>query len=333
MVNEFKSELILKLKNLGVFTTEMLMMIDDAVSSVVRNYEIKRVCTEIVEYTVKRCKELDDFLLRKEFRGCSGQTIRQYRYLLNSYVAWLDKDVKQATADDIRAFLTDYAKINNISDRTKDSKRLILRSFYTFLHENGIMKVNPSIAVEPIKYKQKARQPLTDLEVEMVRRVCKGNFEEALFETFFSTGCRVSEVVNMNISDINFDDGEIKVLGKGNKERIVLLTPKAQLAIQEYLLTRNDDSPALFVSEHGKHKRLGKCSLEKSIKEITGRAGLNRIVTCHHIRHSAITSWGDKGLPLDIIQTLAGHVKTDTTLLYLHTSPERIRRNYRSKIA
>lgn len=320
-MENFKNDLIMQLRNVGSFTTEMMMIIDQAISSVIRNYEIKRISTEIVSYNIKTCPELDSFLMRKEFRGCSNQTIKQYRYLLNAYVAWFDKDVKEANADDIRAFLTDYANINKISDRTKDAKRLIIRSFYTFLHQNGYIKNNPSIAVEPIKYIQKVREPLSVMEVEMVRRVCNTSFDEALFEVFYSTGCRVSEVVNMKISDVDFNNDQIKVYGKGKKERIVLLTARAHLALREYLATRDDDNTGLFVSKHGTHQTLGKCSLENRIKNLGIAAGLNRTITCHILRHSAITHWHDVyNIPLENIRQMSGHTKLETVQIYLHSS-------------
>lgn len=286
------------------------------------------MCTEVSIQTVKRCPELDAFILRKEFRGLSEDTIRQYRYLLNAFVAWLDKDVKHVVSDDIRTFLNEYAKINDISDRTKDSKRLIICSFYQFLHQNGYIKENPAAAVEPIKYKQKVREPLSHMEIELMRRACKTDFDEALFETFYSTGCRVSEVVNMKISDIDLEKEQITVCGKGDKERFVLLTPRAHLSLKLYLEKRNDDSPGVFVSGYGKRKSLGKCSLEKCISSLGERAGINRTVTPHIIRHSTASHLLEH-TDLDIVQELMGHEKIETTRIYAKTSKERIKSGFK----
>lgn len=317
-MEELKNEVIMQLQTSGEFSTELLMMIDQALSATLRNYEIRRICTEIAVQTVKRCPELDAFLLRKEFRGLSDDTIRQYKYLLNAYVAWSDKDIKLATSDDLRAFLTAYAKINNISDRTKDSKRLILRSFYTFLHQNGYISENPSIAVEPIKYKQKVREPLTHMEVELIRKACKTDFDEALFEVFYSTGCRVSEIVNMKLTDIDFETDQIKVCGKGDKERIVLLTPRAHLAIKVYIGNRGFESDNLFASESKNHKALGKCSLENRIRMLGDSSGITKPVTPHVLRHTMATHLLDRGVPVEHVQKLLGHTKTETTLIYAH---------------
>lgn len=327
-MEEFRNEVIMQLQNNQVFNSEMLLMIDQAISYVMRSYQVQRMCTEVAIQTVKRCPELDAFILRKEFRGLSEDTIRQYRYLLNAFVAWLDKDVKYVVSDDIRTFLNEYAKINNISDRTKDSKRLIICSFYQFLHQNGYIKENPAAAVEPIKYKQKVREPLSHMEVELMRRACKSDFDEALFETFYSTGCRVSEVVNIKITDIDFDKEQIKVCGKGDKERFVLLTPRAHLSIKLYLESRKDDSQGLFVSENKGHKPLGKCSIENRIKELGERAGIGRPVTPHIIRHTTASHLLEH-TDIDVVQDLLGHTKIETTRIYAKTSSERIKSGFK----
>lgn len=327
-MEEFKNEIMVALAANGNFNAELLMMIEHVVSHVTRNYKVERMTTELTVQTVKHCRELDAFILRKEFRGLSKDTIKQYKYLLNNFVAWLDKDVKDVTSDDIRLFLSEYSKINDISDRTKDSKRLILCSFYQFLHQNGYIKVNPAIAVEPIKYKQKVRQPLSHMEVELIRRACKTDFDEALFETFYSTGCRVSEVANMKISDIDFENEQIKVCGKGDKERFVLLTPRAALSLKFYFEKRHDNVDAVFVSETKGHKPLGKSSLEHMIKDIGKRSGINRNVTPHIIRHTTASHLLEH-TDIDIVQEILGHTKIETTRIYAKTSVERIKTGFK----
>lgn len=325
-MEELKNEILTQLRT--ECNTQMLMIIDGVLSKAMRNYEIKKMCTDVALMTTVLCPELDAFLLRKEFRGLSDGTIKSYRYLLNNFVAWLDKDVKNVVSDDIRLFLDEYAKINDISDRTKDGKRLIICSFYQFLHQNGYISANPAMAVEPIKYNQKVREPLTQMEIELMRKACTTVFDEALFETFYSTGCRVSEIANIKISDINFDKEQIKVFGKGKKERFVLLTPRAQLALKLYLSSRNDDSPGLFVSKQGHNKPLGKTSLENRIKQIGEDATIGRVITPHILRHTFASHALNRGVPLDVLQMLLGHEKFDTTRIYAITSQERMRECY-----
>ena len=332
-MEELKNEIILYIKNTLSLNSETLMIIDHIIGNSMRNYKIEKICTDVAVITEKYCPELETFIMRKEFKGLSDTSIKQYRYLLNNFVSWLDKDVKEVTSNDIRAFLDDYAKINHITDRTKDGKRLIICSFYQFLHQNGYIKSNPAIAVEKIKYKQKVREPLTYNEILKMRKACKTKMDKALFEIFFSTGCRVSEIVNMKINDIDFINDQIKVCGKGNKERIVLLTLEAHDTLIDYLKERNDNNPYLFVDTRknvNKNIGLGKWSLENRIKKISKNAKINKNVTPHVIRHTAITYWAEKGMPIDIIQVLAGHVNIETTRIYLHTSLQRIKKMYKN---
>ena len=334
-MEELKNEIILCIKNTLSLSSETLMIIDHIIGSSMRNYYIEKRCTDVAIITEKYCPEFDAFIMRKEFKGLSQSSIKQYKYLLSNFIAWLDKDVKEVTSDDIRAFLDDYAKINHITDRTKDGKRLIICSFYQFLHQNGYIKSNPAASVEKIKYKQKVREPLTYKEVNSMRKACKTDLDKALFETFFSTGCRVSEIASMKINDIDFINDQIKVCGKGNKERIVLLTLKAHNILIDYLKERNDNNPYLFVDTRkniNKNIGLGKWSLEDRIKKISKKAKINKNVTPHVIRHTAITYWAEKGMPLDVIQILAGHANIETTRIYLHTSLQRIRKSYKNML-
>ena len=332
-MEELKNEIILHIKNTLSLNNESLMIIDHIIGNSMRNYKIEKICTDISIITNKYCPELEAFIVRKEFKGLSQSSIKQYKYLLSNFIAWLDKDVKEVTSDDIRAFLDDYAKINHITDRTKDGKRLIICSFYQFLHQNGYIKSNPAVSVEKIKYKQKVREPLTYKEVNSMRKACKTDLDKALFETFFSTGCRVGEIVNMKISDIDFINDQVKVCGKGNKERFVLLNTEAHIAIQTYLKTRHDNNPYLFVdcrNNMNKKSGLSKWTLEDRISKISKNTKINKKITPHVIRHTAITYWAEKGMPLDVIQTLAGHANIETTRIYLHTSLQRIRKIYKN---
>ena len=332
-MEELKNEIILHIKNTLSLNNESLMIIDHIIGNSMRNYKIEKICTDISIITNKYCPELEAFIVRKEFKGLSNSSIKQYRYLLNNFVAWLDKDVKKVTSNDIRAFLDDYSKINHISNRTKECKRLILCSFYQFLHQNGYIKCNPVANVEKIKYTQKIREPLTYNEINKMRNACKTKMDKALFEIFFSTGCRVSEIASMKINDIDFINDQIKVCGKGNKERIVLLTLEAHNILIDYLKERNDNNPYLFVDTRknmNKDIGLGKWSLEDRIKKISKIAKINKNITPHVIRHTAITYWAEKGMPIDVIQILAGHANIETTRIYLHTSLQRIKKMYKN---
>lgn len=318
----FRSDVLLKLKS--NFTTEQLMIINDALMSVLTSYTIEKNTTELSTYVdFLYSKEVDSFLMNKEFTGKSKNTIDAYRGLLNQFVLYIKKDIKLTTDDDIMMFLQTYQKQTGISNHTKENRRLILSSFFGWMHKRGRIPVNPIASVDPIKYTQKERIPLSDFEIEQIRYSCKSPFENALFETLLSSGCRISEVVNMNISDINFSTGEVRVLGKGNKERIVELSTRAIFRINIYLNNRNDDNDALFVSKTGKHKRLGKNTLEKVIKKLGENAKLKRDIHPHLLRHTFACCKFAETKDIYTVSQLMGHSKCETTMIYLHGTTNR----------
>ncbi|MCI9106215.1 MAG: tyrosine-type recombinase/integrase [Lachnospiraceae bacterium] len=313
----FRSDILLKLKL--NFTNEQLMIMNDALISILADYNLEKSETSLSTHVdFSYSKEVDEFLLNKEFAGKSSKTIDAYRGLLNQFVSYLQKDIKLTTHEDIMMFLQEYQKQTGISNHTKENRRLIFSSFFGWLHKRGRIPVNPISGVDRIKYIQKERIPLSDMEIEQVRYSCASEFENALFETLLSTGCRISEVVNMNINDIDFDTGEVKVLGKGNKERIVELSTRAMFRINIYLNHRNDDNEALFVSKTGTHKRLGKNTLEKVIKQLGQNAKLKRDIHPHLLRHTFACRKFAETRDIYSVSQLMGHSKCETTMIYLH---------------
>jgi site-specific recombinase XerD len=327
MGNEtFRSEVLLKLK--PNFSTEQLMMINEVIMSVLTGYEVKQLETAVSTYVdFSYSKEVDEFLMNKEFTGKSHKTIDAYRGLLNQFATYLRKDIKLATDDDIITFLQSYQRQTGISNHTKENRRLILSSFFGWFHKRGRISVNPISGVDPIKYTQKQKKPLTDIEIERIRYANTADFDNALFETMLSTGCRVSEIVNLNINDVDFDTGEVKVLGKGDKERFVQLSTRAIFRLGIYLNSRTDNNEALFVSKVGKHNRLGKTTLEKTIKQMGENAKLRRGIHCHLLRHTFSQRLYDRTKDIYLVSQQLGHARVNTSAIYLHgtTSLKKIR--------
>lgn len=226
------------------------------------------------------------------------------------------KDVKSITANDIRLYLWSYEKTHSIGKSALDDKRRVLNSFFTWLVRENIIDRNPMLQIDPIKFVQKIREPLTALELEQMRNACETLREKALLEMLYSTGCRVSELINLNKQDIDYTNGRVKVLGKGNKERYCFINAKAQLAIKKYIFSRKDNNDALFVSGKQPYDRLGKGAIEKEIKELGKRAGINREVFPHLLRHTFATHMLEHGASLAEVQALLGHESPQTTMIY-----------------
>ena len=346
-MEKLRNKILATLKTGGNFTTEQLMILDQVLCHEMSGYEVREKTMELMVENTENWQLYEIFMVRKKLINLSDGTLGQYKRVIEDFLRWCPKKLKDVTADDIRMYMVYYRKIHDISTRTQDGHRLIFSSFFTLLHDNGYIPSNPSAALDPIKYKAKVREPLSRLEVEKIRRKFQNIQEEAIFEMFYSTGCRVSEVADMKLSDINFEEGSIKVCGKGNKERFVHLTPKAILALKAYLETRNDNTDAVFVVGKRKTAGMGKSTLEKIVKEICfrtdiqrtdiqrtdiQRTDIQRTVTPHVMRHTFATHMLETS-PIDVVQTLLGHEKLDTTKIYAKTSMMVIKDNfYRSHL-
>lgn len=326
MSTEIRNQIILELQ--GEFTTDQLKIIDLAVAKAMRGYKVKKEETLPAPMVYELPMDIREFLARKEMKGCSSGTIKQYRDLLSDFALWVKKDLRQVKDLDILAYLDYRAKLG-ASNRTLDGKRLILSSFYTTMHETGKMAHNPSRTVDPVKYKARLREPLNDIELEKVRAACQTLREKALFETLYATGGRVSEIVGINYGEIDKQSRSVIITGKGDQERCIFLNAKAMLAIENYIKSRNDDSPALFVSSRAPYKRLGKESIERELRAIGERSGIGRAVFPHLLRHTFATDMLEHGASLNEVSEMLGHKKLDTTKIYAKISTNALAISYK----
>lgn len=303
------------------FTAEQLRLIDKAMMQVLAGYDITPAETHLT--TIENCvSEIMQYLVRKRAKGLKDKTLEQYALTLKYFAIYTPKKIGDITEWDILRFLDNYEKDRKISKSQKDHMRVILNGFFRYEADCGNIKINPMATIRPIKYTKIEREPLTEMELEKMRYACSKPKERALLEFFFSTACRVSEVVNVDIEDINFTDRTLKVLGKGDKERIVCLSASAVLALEKYLETRKDDTPALFVSDKKPYQRLKKESLEKIIRIIGERADLGRRTFPHLIRHTTATYLLRHGMPLEQVQDYLGYENINTTRIYAKTDRE-----------
>lgn len=314
MIENFKREVLTGLST--ALTVEELKKVDEVLTIVLSRYEVSGKSTEIVIYTGDLQPEIKAFLVSKSMKGLSKNSLIHYRRILENFALNIHKDVKSITANDIRLYLWSYEKTHSIGKSALDDKRRVLNSFFTWLVRENIIDRNPMLQIDPIKFVQKIREPLTALELEQMRNACETLREKALLEMLYSTGCRVSELINLNKQDIDYTNGRVKVLGKGNKERYCFINAKAQLAIKKYIFSRKDNNDALFVSGKQPYDRLGKGAIEKEIKELGKRAGINREVFPHLLRHTFATHMLEHGASLAEVQALLGHESPQTTMIY-----------------
>lgn len=294
------------------------------------DYDIQKKETEIVEYQEPELPECYKvYLISKKIEGLSKETLKTYDLYLQDFLRTLRKPVSEISANDIRIYLYEYQRIHGVTNRTMDGKRLVINTFLQWCCDEGYIAKNPCKQIHPIKYEAKMREPLTGVEMELVRDACRTYREKAIIETFYSTGCRVSELVRLDRSDVNFQTGEIHLFGKGNKHRVAYINARAEVALKKYLFSRLDDDPALFVSERKPYHGLGKTGVEKIVRDIGERSGIGRRLYPHLIRHTTATDALERGMDLVDLKEIMGHEKMDTTLIYAKTCKENVKYNHK----
>lgn len=322
---KLKDEVLSRL--VGELDRPALQVIDGALSSILSNYEVKKKETQLSANIVS-FPELEMFLGRMRYRNCAEGTIRQYRATLTDLLVYVGKPVRQISDGDIMRFLNHYEAVRQIKKRTKDGKRRIISSFFSYLLNNGYLPDgNPMVRVDPIEYTATVRQALSAREVEKLRIACGTNVRDnAVLELFLATGCRVSEVVNMKLEDVDLKAESVKVLGKGDKERIVFLGARAIEFLEQYIGDRREGP--VILSSRAPHQGLKKNALENIIRAISKRAGLERRVFPHLLRHTFATRALNKGMPLAGLCDLMGHASVETTRIYAKNSRQKLKYDY-----
>ena len=258
---------------------------------------------------------VDLFLSAKRIEGCSEKTLKYYKSTIESMLDELNTDVKHIVTDDIRRYLTVYQENKKLSKVTIDNVRRILSSFFSWLEDEDYILKSPVRRIHKVKTIKNIKETYSDEELELMRDNCIELRDLAMIDLLASTGMRVGEMVLLNRNDINFNERECIVFGKGSKERVVYFDARTKIHLQNYLDSRMDDNPALFVSLKSPHERLKIGGVEVRLREFGKNLGLQKVHP-HKFRRTLATMAIDKGMPIEQLQHLLGHQKIDTTLQY-----------------
>ena len=272
------------------------------------------------------------FLNSKRIEGCSERTIQYYGTTIYKMLKNIDTPIRKITTERIRQFLSDYQKINGCSNVTVDNVRRNLSSFYSWLEEENYILKSPMRRIHKIKTVQPVKDIISDEDIEMMRDYCTCKRDLAMIDLLYSTGIRVGELVNLNIADIDMNERECVVFGKGGKERKVYFDAKAKLHMQAYIKSRNDDNPALFVTLDSPHDRLKISGVEIRIRHIGRKLSLPRLFP-HKFRRSTATRAIDKGMPIEQVQKLLGHAQIDTTMQYAIVNHNNVKTSHQKYIS
>ena len=274
---------------------------------------------------------LEMFLAAKKLEGCSDRTVEFYRYTITKIFDKLDIPIIKISTEHLRKYLVDYQQEHNCSKTTIDNIRRNVSSFFSWLEEEDYIIKSPVKRIHKVKTTQRVKSVITDECIERLRDGCNEIRDLAMFDFLLSTGIRVGELVNLNIRDINFESRECIVYGKGDKERKAYFDARSKIHLQEYLASRNDNNPALFVSLHSPHTRLTISGVETRVKIMSGRTDVENLHP-HKFRRTMATKAIDKGMPIEQVQRLLGHRQIETTLQYAMVNQENVKISHRKYI-
>ena len=300
---------------------QMLPYLDNAQMKQLKQVMEQALCHYDVTGAKTKLEEDDSndliamFISAKRIEGCSEKTLKYYQTTINALVSSLRKNVRHILTEDLRTYLTEYQSKNQSSRVTIDNIRRILSSFFSWLEDEDYIIKSPVRRIHKVKTASSIKETYSDEDLEKMRDSCEEMRDLAMIDMLASTGMRVGEMVLLNRDDIDFTERECVVFGKGDKERVVYFDARAKLHLQEYLNSRTDDNPALFVTLRSPHERIQIGGIEHRLREIGKQLNIPKVHP-HKFRRTLATMAIDKGMPIEQLQRLLGHKRIDTTLQY-----------------
>ena len=283
-------------------------------------------------YPYTNIEYMDMFISAKRIEGCSERTLAYYKATIEHMLSIIVTPLRQVQTDDLRAYLAEYQLRNNCSKTTVDNIRRNLSSFFSWLEAEDYIIKSPIRRIHKIRTGSKVKETLSEECIEKLRDSCLQIRDLAMIDLLYSTGIRVGELVNLNINDVNFEERECIVYGKGNKQRKVYFDAKTKVHLKRYLEQRIDYSEALFVTLDSPFERLKISGVEIRLRKLGRLASLDQRVHPHKFRRSMATRAIDKGMPIEQVQKLLGHQQIDTTMHYAMVNQSNVKISHRKFI-
>ena len=284
-----------------------------------------------VELSNEKENYCDMFISSKRVEGCSEKTLKYYKSTIENMLNVLGKEIKHITTEDLREYLSNYYKNSSCGKVTIDNIRRILSSFFSWLEDENYILKSPVRRIHKIKTGKVIKETYTDEHLEIMRDNCKEIRDLAMIDLLNSTGIRVGELVKLNIDDVNFNERECIVTGKGDKQRKVYFDARTKIHLENYIKSRIDDNSALFVSLIKPYNRLKISGVEIRMRELGRKLNITKLHP-HKFRRTLATRAIDKGMPIEQVQQLLGHQKIDTTLKYAMVNQNNIKISHRKFI-
>ena len=318
-----------------------LVMVINEMAEVLNISQLKRLQEVMLKHFVEKEADsqnvsneeyLKKFLEAKRIEGCSDRTINYYSTTIDHMLNFVTEPIRRITTEELRSYLVDYQKINNCSKVTVDNVRRNISSFFSWLEEEDYILKSPMRRIHKIKTTKTVKTIISDEGVELLRDNCKQVRDLAIIDLLYSTGMRVGELVRLNRDDINFEERECVVFGKGEKERKVYFDAKTKIHLKRYLDGRTDENTALFVTLDAPYDRLKISGVEIRMRNLGKKLNMERVHP-HKFRRTMATRAIDKGMPIEQVQKILGHSQIDTTMQYAIVNQSNVKVSHQKYIA
>ena len=320
---------------------EKVVAVINEMADVLNIAQLKRLQEVILKHFSNQAPEKEQitneeyqslFLEAKRVEGCSERTILYDKMTIEQLLKKISDPVRKITTERIRQYLSEYQQINNCGKVTIDNIRRNISSFFSWLEEEDYILKSPMRRIHKIKTRTVVKNIISDEAIERLRDGSENLRDLAMIDLLYSTGIRVGELVNLNIDDVDFEERECVVFGKGDKERKVYFDAKAKIHLSKYLESRHDENPALFVTLDSPYDRLKISGVEIRLRLLGRALSLERIHP-HKFRRTMATRAIDKGMPIEQVQKILGHSQIDTTMQYAIVNQNNVKAAHHKYIA
>lgn len=332
MIKKITEDVVAGLMKMGHTDRQLINDLSDVLCVTLTPYDIRQKETAIVVRDNTDIDTVARFFVAKTTAGLSPKTLKYYKLVLQKAFAMIGRNIKEMTADDVRLYLT-QRRLAGVTNTSLNNERRVLSSFFTWAHDEEILPRNIMKRVTKIREQKKVKKPFTEEEMERLRAFAKNDRDRAIIEFLYSTGCRVSEMCQLNRDDIDYEHRECIVLGKGNKQRKVFLSYRCISLLQQYERQRLDTCEALFVTwpcnKFFKREtaRLNKSGVEIMIRNTGKRAGIEKAHP-HRIRRTAATFALRRGMPIEQVSKMLGHESLNTTTIYASSTTDEVKSSH-----
>ena len=327
-MDKLRNDIIKKMR--GTLNDEQIKTLGAVLDLVLYDYEVTEKSRELATTGATNWVILKNYLGTRAGEGLSATTLKAYKYEISRLFTEIDKPVTEITTNDIRYLLARYQVERNTSTKTLNNMRTYYNAFFKWLVQEEIITSNPIDRIKPIKAPKTHKKPFTEKEIERLLDACETTRDRAIIEFLYSTGCRASECINADLSDIDFRRNTFNIRnGKGNKDRTVFISERAMLWLERYISERKDADTALWIGRKGRLSRHGLGALVRRLGEKAGVQGAHP----HKFRHTLASDMIKRDAPLQVVQQILGHESLDTTMEYVTIMDGEAERVYKKLIA